>query len=78
MDILEEYLWDIQYIPWARYGFEFHFCEASTVVMNSHICAHTPLEFCGSLRKAGLDSLFYHFFEARWRLGLRSEIDKFC
>ena len=33
VDILEEYLWDIQYIPWARYGFEFHFCEASTVVM---------------------------------------------
>ena len=75
VDILEEYLWDIQYIPWARYGFEFHFCEASTVVMNSQICARTLIEFCEGLHKVGLGSLFYHFFEARWRLGVRNVDD---
>ena len=32
VDLLEEYLWDSPYVPWARPGFEFHFCEASTVV----------------------------------------------
>jgi hypothetical protein len=76
VDILEEYLWDIPYVPWARSGFEFHFCEASTVVMRSQICAHTLLEFCQSLRQVGLDSLFYHFFEARWRLGVH-KVDDF-
>jgi hypothetical protein len=70
VDILEEYIWDIPYVPWARSGFEFYFCEASTVVMRSQIRAHTLLEFCESLRKVGLDSIYYHFFEARWRLGV--------
>jgi hypothetical protein len=75
IDILEEYLWDIPSIPWARSGFEFHFCEASTVVMRSHIRAQTLLAFCETLRKVGLDSIYYHFFEARWRLGVRNVDD---
>ncbi len=69
VDILEEYLWDLPYVPWARSGFEFHFCEASTVVIRSEISAHNLREFCQALNKVGLDSIYYHFFEARWRLG---------
>lgn len=69
-DILEEYLWDLPYIPWARSGFELHFCQASTVVVRSEICAQTLQELCVALGKVGLDSLYYHFFEARWRLGV--------
>jgi len=68
IDLLEEYLWDLPYIPWARPGLELHFCEASTVVMRSDICAHTLGEFCDSLSQVGLDSVYYHFFEARLRL----------
>jgi Family of unknown function (DUF5752) len=69
VDILEEYLWDLNVVPWARPGFEFHFCQASVVVMHSLISAHTLKEFCGALTQVGLDSIYYHFFEARWRLG---------
>ena len=69
VDLLEEYLWDLPYIPWARPGFEFHFLEASTVVLRSEISAKTLRDFCEGLNKVGLDSLYYHFFEARWRLG---------
>jgi len=69
IDILEEYLWDLPFVPWARSGFEFHFCEASTVVIRSEIAAHNLSEFCQALNKVGLDSMYYHFFEARWRLG---------
>lgn len=69
IDILEEYLWDLPFVPWARSGFEFHFCEASTVVVRSDISAHDLREFCQALNKMGLDSMYYHFFEARWRLG---------
>ena len=68
VDILEEYLWDLPFVPWARSGFEFHFCEASTVVIRSEIAAHNLREFCQALNKVGLDSMYYHFFEARWRL----------
>jgi hypothetical protein len=68
VDILEEYLWDLPFVPWARAGFGFHFCEASTVVIRSEIAAHNLLEFYQALNKVGLDSMYYHFFEARWRL----------
>lgn len=68
VDILEEYLWDLPFVPWARSGYELHFCEASTVVIRSEIVAHNLREFCQALNKVGLDSMYYHFFEARWRL----------
>lgn len=68
VNILEEYLWDLPFIPWARPGFEFHFCEASIVVVRSEIAAHNLREFCQALNKVGVDSIYYHFFEARWRL----------
>jgi Family of unknown function (DUF5752) len=75
VDILEEYLWDLPFVPWARAGFEFHFCEASIVVVRSEIAAHNLQEFCLALNKVGLDSIYYHFFEARWRL--QKSIDDF-
>jgi hypothetical protein len=70
VDILEEYLWNLPSIPWARTGFEFHFCEASMVVIRSEIPANTLKDFCQGLGKVGLDSVYYHFFEARRRLGM--------
>jgi len=75
VDILEEYLWDLPYIPWARSGFELHFCQASTLVIRSEFSAQNLTELCIALGKVGLDSLYYHFFEARWRLGVRKADD---
>lgn len=76
VEILDEYLWDLPHIPWARPGFEFDFCEATTAVIRSKIEAYTLQEFCNALQEIGLDSVYYHFFEARWRLGVR-EVDDF-
>ncbi len=78
VDILDEYLWDIPYIPWARPGFQLHLCQASIVVMSSNILAHTMREFHEAMGKVGLDSIFFHFFEARWRLGQRQLDDFSC
>jgi hypothetical protein len=75
VDILEEYLWDLPNVPWARPGLEFHFCEASTVVIRSEISAASLKEFCQAIQIVGLDSLYYHFFEARWRLEAREADD---
>jgi len=75
VDILEDYIMDLSYIPEARSGFELHFCKASTVVVRSEINAQTLEELCDALGKVGLDSLYYHFFEARWRLGVRKADD---
>ena len=37
IDLLEEYLWDLPYVPWVRPEFQFHFTEASTVVLHSRV-----------------------------------------
>jgi len=75
-DIMEEYLWNSPSVPWARPGFDFHFCEASMVVIRSEPPASNLKEFCRNLKEMGLDSVYYHFFEARRRLGMR-HIDDF-
>jgi hypothetical protein len=54
---------------------EFHFCEASTVVFRSQISAGTLREFYEALKKVGYDSIYYHLFEGRWRLGVREKDD---
>jgi hypothetical protein len=76
LEILDEYLWDLPSVPWARPGFEFHFCEASMVVIQDETPANTLHDFCQTLTKVGLDSVYYHFFEARRRLGMQ-HIDDF-
>lgn len=76
VDILEDYLWDLPSVPWARPGFEFHFCMASMVVIRAEIPATTLREFCHAMGKVGLDSVYYHFFEARRRHGSR-QVDDF-
>ena len=76
LEILDEYLWNLPSVPWARPGFEFHFCEASMVVIQDETPANTLHDFCQTLVKVGLDSVYYHFFEARRRLGMQ-HIDDF-
>jgi hypothetical protein len=68
VDLLDDYLWNLPSVPWARPGFEFHFCEASTVVLRSQVAAATLAELHSALKKVGLDSVYYHLIDARWRL----------
>ena len=68
VDTLDEYLWDLPSVPWARPGFEFHFCEASVVVLRSQIAARTLSEFCQAITQVSRNSIYYHFMDARWRL----------
>ena len=76
VEILEEYLWDMPYIPWARPGFELYLCQAQTAVIQAPTPVHTLAEFCQGLQRVGLDSIYYHFIEAPWRLGV-SKVDDF-
>jgi len=68
VDLLEEYLWDLPSVPWARPGFQFYFCDVSTIVLRSQIVARTLPEFCSGLMKVGQNSIYYHLMDARWRL----------
>jgi hypothetical protein len=50
-------------------GDEFHFCESQSFVMPTGLVAATPSEFFETMARVSNVSLFYHFFEARLRLG---------
>lgn len=47
----------------------FHFCESQSFMMPLGVVAHTPEEFFRTLHRISTVSLFFHFFEARLRLG---------
>jgi hypothetical protein len=68
VELLEDYLWDYPFNPQVRPGYELYFCEASVVVASSDFAAQTLRQFCGALKDLGLDSIYYHFVEARRRL----------
>jgi hypothetical protein len=50
----------------------FYFCKSIAVVQKTAYSARDLEEFCEGLKKVGLRSLFYHFFEARLRLGRKT------
>ena len=50
-------------------GAEFHFCRSKSFMMPTGLVAHDPDEFFALLPRVSNASLFYHFFEARLRLG---------
>lgn len=75
VELLEDYLWDFPHNPQVQPGYELYFCEASVVIMRSGIAAQTLRQFCGALQTVGLDSVYYHFVEARRRLVERRKDD---
>jgi len=50
-------------------GSEFHFCKSKSFVMPTGLIARDPVEFFKLLPNVTIVSLYYHFFEARLRLG---------
>ena len=50
----------------------FYFCKSVAVVMKTKYLVWDQEEFCSILGKVGLRSLFFHFFEARLRLGRKT------
>jgi hypothetical protein len=50
-------------------GDEFHFCKSKSFIMPTGIVVESPAEFFARLPEITNQSLFFHFFEARLRLG---------
>lgn len=71
IEITFEYLEQATEIRRALEGHEFYFCRNIGIVMKTRYEAWTLEEFCGMLKKVGLRTLFFHFFEAPLRLGRR-------
>ena len=67
LDIIEERLFEIDYIPWAPKGRAFQFLRAATVVFDTGMVLNTPQDFYEKLPQMSLGSIYYHFVEARRR-----------
>lgn len=50
-------------------GYEFHFCESKSFIMPSGIVAQDIPDFFAKLQMVSNSSLYFHFFQARLRLG---------
>ncbi len=75
LDVLDIYL---ERFPEPREtlpGEEFYFNEAVTLVFPAGIRAHNLAEFLTGVKYVDANSIYYHFYEARMRLG--KEVDDF-
>jgi hypothetical protein len=76
VEIVEEHLWGKPTVPWARPGFEFFFNDSKTVVIATGVECSDLRGFARALRQVPNGSIYFHFYEARLRLGNR-DIDDF-
>lgn len=67
MDIIDERLAELDVIPTAPRGEEFHFMQAVTVVFDTGIELVHPGDLQEKLPHMSLGSIYYHFVEARRR-----------
>ncbi|OGO18660.1 MAG: hypothetical protein A2Z02_05595 [Chloroflexi bacterium RBG_16_48_7] len=67
--VIEEYISTKPVLHNAYPGREFHFIKSVGLVMPTAYSAYDLREFVEILRKISLDSLYFHMFESRLRLG---------
>jgi len=67
--IIEEHLMNAVEIRKAPLGREFYFLRSTSLISPTPFKVWTLNDFAGALKKVGMRSLYYHFFDARLRLG---------
>ena len=72
LEIIEERLSELSWVPWARAGHEFYFMKAITVVFDTGERIHHPDELGSAISRMTNGSIYFHVLEARRRppLGL--------
>ncbi|MBI5576686.1 MAG: hypothetical protein HY896_10045 [Deltaproteobacteria bacterium] len=64
LDIIDDRLGELPYVPWVRHGDEFLFMEATTVVFDTGDFIHAPLDLAPAILRMTNGSIYYHFLEA--------------
>lgn len=67
LDILDDRLSEVSYIPWVDQNRSFHFLCATTVVFDTGKIINSPDELHQAILDMTTSSLYYHFWEARRR-----------
>lgn len=71
---IEDYLKDhpIEKLKFAREGEEFHFMKTVSFILPTNYVAYDLQEFVRALKNVTVDSIYFHIFEARLRLGRKT------
>ena len=67
VEVVEQRLYEREYIPWAPSDREFHFIRAILVVLDTGMRIKRPEALAKALPQLSPSSLFYHFIDARRR-----------
>lgn len=65
IEIIEEHMWDLPNIPWARPGLEFYFSYSTSIIIPSGIKVYDIKGFRDALKEISNNSFYYHFCESR-------------
>lgn len=72
IEIIEEHLMNAVEIRKAPPGREFYFLRGTSIVNQIPFEVYTLNDFADTLNKVGMRSLYFHFFDARLRLGRKT------
>jgi len=67
LDVIEDHLFEREYVPWAKPDQEFHFLTSRVVVFDTHKRCKDAEELGKAVRKMNTGSIFFHFIDARRR-----------
>ena len=67
LDVIEDRLSEIHFVPWVAPGREFFFLQAHRVILDTGLQASTPSELGRLIPRLPSGSILYHFIEARRR-----------
>jgi hypothetical protein len=73
LNVMEDRLWSLAYVPWCRPGLEFHLLESRLIAYDTGQRIATPSALLEAVERMSPRSLFYHFHDARRRTGGASD-----
>ena len=73
VEIMDERLSEVSYIPWVPKGEDFRFMRAMTIVFDTGVELNTPEDLVERLPDLSLSTIYYHFVEARRRTPARND-----
>ncbi len=73
LEIVEDHLVASHHVPWARPGGELHFQRSMLVAYPTGVEATDLPGLRDAVARASRGAIYYHFFEARTRLDVRSD-----
>jgi septum formation topological specificity factor MinE len=67
LEVIEQRLYELDYVPMVKMGEEFHFIRSQTVIFETGMSIDEPRKFMDIIPNLSLGSIFYHFIDSRRR-----------